>query len=75
MNNTRLATLKTLRQEILPNFLQPIPTDSTLRTMFDRARVPRFQTNPLARRGGGQVFYAVAAIEKLFKAQTLPPIR
>ncbi len=69
----RLATLDQLQREILPNFLDPVPSRDALRALFDRARVPRFKTNPLAKRGGGFVFYSVAAVEKLFRAQTLPP--
>jgi hypothetical protein len=41
-------TLAELRREILPAFLQPIPTDRTLAALFDRERIPRFKSNPTA---------------------------
>ncbi len=52
-SNVRLATLDQLITDILPNFIQPIPCRETLRQWFDAAKVPRFKTNPLAKRGGG----------------------
>jgi hypothetical protein len=67
----RLATLDQLIQSILPNFLSPIPSRETLRAWFDRAKIPRFKANPAARRGGGPVFYSVAAVEKFLRSRTL----
>ena len=71
-SNARLATMVVLRETLLPNFLDPIPTNETLRNWFDEARVPRFKSNPLAKRGGGPVFYQVAAVEKLLRTKLLP---
>jgi hypothetical protein len=61
----RLATLDQLREEVLPNFISPVPGRCTLREWLDRARIPRFKQNPLAKRGGGTVFYSVSAVEKM----------
>ena len=74
VSTVRLATLDQLSENHLRNFLDPVPCKDTLREMFDRAGVPRFKANPKARRGGGIVYYSVAAVEKLFRSQTLPPV-
>lgn len=68
----RLATLAVLRETTLQAFLAPVPEDETLRTLFDRARIPRFKANPLAKRGGGPCYYSVAAVEKFFRSRTIP---
>lgn len=68
----RLATLDQLTENILPNFLAPVPSRTTLRSLFDGARIPRFKANPLARRGGGPVYYSVSAVEKFIRSRTLP---
>jgi hypothetical protein len=62
----RNANLKRLREEVLPQFLDPIPSDEALRDLFDRTNIRRFKTNPNAKRGGGSVYHSVAEIEKLF---------
>lgn len=67
----RLATLGELRENILPNFLAPVPSNETLRDWFDKAGIPRFKSNPTARKGGGTVFYSVAAVEKLFRSRMI----
>jgi hypothetical protein len=73
VNNTaRLATLDQLIETTLPNFIAPIPSRDTLRSWFDSAKIPRFKANPTARRGGGPVFYSVAAVEKFLRSRTLP---
>jgi hypothetical protein len=72
-SSVRLATLGELRKNILPNFLAPVPSNDTLRSWFDSARIPRFKSNPGARRGGGSVFYSTAAVEKFLRSRTLPP--
>lgn len=68
----RLATLDELCQSTIPAFLSPIPCRETLRDWFDAARIPRFKSNPTARRGGGTVFYSVAAVEKFFRSRAIP---
>ena len=73
-NTARLATLSELETNILPHFITPVPSRDALRNMFDGANIPRFKSNPSARRGGGFCYYSVAAIEKLFRTHTLPPI-
>ena len=70
--NARLATLDVLLQTTIPVFLSPAPSRETLRVWFDQARIPRFKANPLARRGGGHVYYSVAAVEKFLRSRTLP---
>jgi hypothetical protein len=72
LNQTaRLATLDQLIQFTLPNFISPIPSRETLRSWFDKAKIPRFKANPTARRGGGPVFYSVAAVERFLRSRTL----
>lgn len=63
----RLATLDELLTNIIPLFLSPPPRRDTLRHWLNRARVPRFKTNPLAKRGGGAVYYSVAGVEKMLR--------
>jgi hypothetical protein len=71
-SSARLATLNQLLQTLIPAYLAPPPSHETLRAWFDQARVPRFKANPAAKRGGGPVFYSVAAVEKLLQSRTLP---
>ena len=68
----RLATLDQLIQTTLPAFLDPIPCKATLRAWFNNAQVPRVKANPLAKNGGGHVFYSVAHVEKYFRSRLLP---
>lgn len=68
----RAATLAELRANVLPLFIAPIPSNETLRAWFDAAGVPRFKTNPLAKRGGGLTFYQVAAVERLLRSRLTP---
>jgi len=70
--NVRLATLDVLLETTIPLFLSPAPSRETLRAWLNGARIPRFKINPLARRGGGRVFYSVAAVEKLLNSRTIP---
>ncbi len=55
--NARLATIDVLASTTFTAYLDPVPPKETIRAWLDRARVPRFKTNPLAKRGGGQVYY------------------
>ncbi len=71
--NARLATLEQLERTTLPAFLNPIPSRDTLRVWFDGAGIPRFKSNPMAKRGGGPVFYSVSAVEKFLRSRTLTP--
>lgn len=70
-SNVRLASLKTLREEILPNIISPVPTQETLRAWFDAANIARLKSNPTAKRGGGHVFYSVPAVEKYFRCREM----
>jgi hypothetical protein len=63
----RLATLPEIRENVLPNFIHPLPSNETLRALFDEYKVRRFKSNPKARRGGGPVFYSIADIENIFR--------
>jgi hypothetical protein len=72
--SARLATLAELQKTTIPAFLDPVPTRETLRNWFDAARIARFKSNPLAKRGGGPCFYSVSAIEKFLRSRTLPPM-
>ncbi len=73
-SNARLATIDELMTTTIPAFLAPVPKRDTLRRLFDDAKVPRFKSNPTAKRGGGPVFYSVAAVEKLLRSRTMPKI-
>jgi hypothetical protein len=64
--------LEQLAQTLVQAYLDPVPSHETLREWFDAARIPRFKANPAAKRGGGQVYYSVAAIEKFLQSRTLP---
>ena len=68
----RLASLDGLLETVIPAYLNPTPSRETLREWFDTARIPRFKANPAAKRGGGPVFYSVAAVEKFLQTRTLP---
>ena len=70
--SARLSTLDQLSQTLISAYLTPVPSIETLREWFDTARIPRFKSNPAAKRGGGQVYYSVAAVEKFLQARTLP---
>jgi hypothetical protein len=69
--NARAATLDELLKTTIPNFLSPPPTRETLREWFDAAKIPRFKSNPLAKRGGGPVYYSVAGVEKFLRSRTM----
>lgn len=63
----RMATLKRLREHTLPLWLDPVPVDATLRAWFNKAGVRRCpKVNPP--RGGAEVYYSVADVEKMLRA-------
>jgi len=68
----RSATLDEIIETILPLFISPVPSRDTVRNWLDSAKVPRFKSNPTARRGGGICYYQVAGVEKLMRARTMP---
>ena len=70
--SARLASLDGLLQTTIPEFFHPVPSRETQRSWFDQARIPRFKSNPTAKRGGGTVFYSVSAVEKFLQSRTLP---
>jgi hypothetical protein len=71
--HTRLASLAKIREEIVPLYLDPAPDADTLRDWFDAAKIPRFKSNPTAKRGGGTVYYSVPHVEKFFRNRVLVP--
>lgn len=71
-STARLATLDQLIATVIPLFLSPVPCKATLSNWFDEAKIPRFKSNPLAKRGGGFVYYSVAHVEKFLRNRTLP---
>ena len=71
MTTARLASLSELMENVLPNFLTPVPSRDTVRNWLDKSGVARFKSNPLARRGGGVVFYSVNAVEKFLRQRTM----
>jgi hypothetical protein len=72
VSNARAATLDELLKVTIPAFLSPPPSRDTLRGWFDEARIPRFKSNPSAKRGGGPCYYQVAGVEKLLRSKMLP---
>ena len=70
--SARLATLQCLAKSLVAAYLEPVPSHETLRDWFDTAQIPRFNSHPAAKRGGGPVFYSVAAVEKFLQTRTLP---
>ena len=71
-STARLATIQVLLETLIPVYVDPPPSEETLRDWFDAAGIPRFKANPLAKRGGGPCFYSVAGVEKFFRNRTLP---
>lgn len=65
-----MATLSSIRRDIIPAYLHPVPSSKTLQRMFDKGGVRRLKSNPCALRGGGTCFYHLADIEKFFRSQT-----
>ncbi len=65
--NSENATLDAICSEIVPLFITPIPSRETVRDWLDNANIPRFKSNPTAKRGGGPVYYSVAAVKEFFK--------
>jgi hypothetical protein len=64
----RAATLDELLANVVPLFLSPVPKRDTFRGLLERRNVPKFKSNPLAKRGGGPCYYSVPAVEKLLRA-------
>lgn len=68
----RAATLDRLAETTVRVYLDPVPNRSTLRSMLKSAGIPCFKANPSAHRGGGTVYYSVAATEKWLRARFTP---
>ena len=71
-STARVASLAEIRTNIVGAFMHPPPSCETLRDWFDAARIPRFKSNPTAKRGGGPCFYSVAHVEKFLRTRLLP---
>ena len=67
----RTATLDQIIISMLAVHFCPVPCKATVRSWFDKAGIPRFKSNPTAKRGGGDVFYSVPHVEKFLKSRTL----
>ena len=65
--NVRFATLAVLLREIASLYVAPPPTPRTFRTWLNRNRVPRKKANPMARAGGGEVYYSVPDTIKMLE--------
>jgi hypothetical protein len=70
-STARAATIGQLLKTTIPVFLDPPPSAESLRDWFDKENVPRFKTNPLAKRGGGPVYYSVSVVEKLLRQRLM----
>lgn len=70
--NARLMSLQQLTDHVIPLFIQPTPHRKTLERWLKEGRIPRFKQNPLARNGGGTVYYSVSAVEKYFRDRVAP---
>lgn len=66
--NARFANLTELLP-VVETWLCPVPCRASLVRIFDAAGIPRFKANPTAKRGGGPVYYSVAAVEKYFRSR------
>lgn len=71
-HGARLATLREIMETTVPNFVSPVPSRFAVKVWFDTARIPRFKANPLARKGGGTVYYSLNAVEKFLSSRTTP---
>jgi hypothetical protein len=71
-NTVRLATLDELLLKTIPQHIAPTPTRRQLCNWLDEAKIPRFKSNPAAKRGGGVCYYSVAAVEKFLRTRLLP---
>ena len=68
----RLATLSKLKSGLLSGYFPDLPCDETLRTRFKAAGVPFIKSNRAAVRGGGTVWWDVAAVERYLKSAIRP---
>jgi hypothetical protein len=66
----RLATIDQLRETLLPQYLDPVPSRRSLKEWFRRAKLSSLKANPAARRGGGAVWYSVAQVERLLRQRS-----
>jgi hypothetical protein len=66
-----MATLRRIREEIVPLYLDPVPTIEVLREMFARAGIPRMKAGSPLRRGGGPIYYNTDAVERYFRKRTI----
>lgn len=66
----RLATIDQLRETVLPQYLDPVPSRRSLKEWFRRAKLSSLKVNPAARRGGGAVWYSVAQVERLLRQRS-----
>jgi len=67
-----MAAMPQLRETLIPLYLNPVPGPRALTELFNAAGVPRFKSNPGAKRGGGTVYWSVAHVERLLRQRVLP---
>ena len=68
-SNARMVSLDVIQRDIVPLYLDPVPTKETLRVWLKD--VPCFKSNPTARRGGGPAYYSRSHIEKFLRSRTM----
>ena len=64
----RFKSLAQLKPGLFAGYLDPMPSDFSLRAFLQRNRVPFIKANPGAKRGGGACFYCVTAAEKALRS-------
>lgn len=74
IHTPRLATLATLKRDVLPGYFGELPSDETLRHRLRSAGIPFIKTNRAARRGGGAVWWDIAAVDRYLRAQIRPGV-
>ena len=63
-----LVGLTTLRRDVLPSFVRPVPTAETLMKWFSRANIAEFYVNREAKRGEGPPYFRKS--DAIFVVQT-----
>jgi hypothetical protein len=68
----RAMTVDEILARVAPLYFQPTPTRRRLKTWLDRAGCQRFKANIRCTHGGGQVFYAMCDVERVFRSRVFP---
>jgi len=67
---SRFQTLPQLREGLVATYFNPPPSTRALSSWFKREGVAHTKSNPKARRGGGQVYFSVAHVERVLRTRT-----